>query len=298
MPSPARFLPHLAARVLDTPLAIAPQKLSAIIGAIGPRFGVAAMGPEDLGNFDHEEQEQPEGVAVIPVVGSLVSRGLGGVEALSGLQGYRAIGAALDEALADDSVSGVLLDVDSFGGEVQGMLDLADRIRSARDVKPVWASVNENAYSAAYALASACERVYVTRAGGVGSIGVVCAHTDVSARDREEGVSYTLIHAGQHKVDGHSHAPLSESHQKRLQAEVNRLYALFVASVAADGRLTEEQARATEALTYHGEDAVTAGLADEVGTFDDALAALQERTQQGARHNSPFGRMRPFPTRS
>lgn len=297
MASSLRPLPNLAARVLDTPLAIDPRKLSTILGAVGSRMGVEAMGPGLEGfDYEHEEDDAPEGVTVIPVVGSLVARGLGGVEALSGMQGYRAIGAALDEALADDSVGGILLDVDSFGGEVQGMLALASKIRAAGSVKPVFASVNENAYSAAYALTSACERVFVPPAGGVGSIGVVCAHTDVSARDREEGVSYTLIHGGKHKVDGHSHAPLSESHRTRLQAEVDRLHGLFVESVAADGRLTAEQARATEALTYHGEEAVTAGLADEVGTFDDALAALQERTHAGPR--SPFGRMRPFPTRS
>lgn len=284
---------------MNAPLAIAPSKLDAILGVLGERVGVQSAMLEDLDEDDRDREDDgvgPDGIAVIPVVGALVARGLGGIEALCGLQAYGTVRGKLEAALADPRVRGILLDVDSFGGEVQGLIDLADKIRAARDVKPIYAVANENAFSAAYALASAAERLFLPRAAGVGSIGVVAAHRDRSLADRAEGVSYTFVHAGERKVDLSPHAPLGDRARAALQAEVDRLYGLFLESVAADGRMTFEEARATQAGTYHGADAVSAGLADELGTYHDALEALRERTRTSSGgHPSPFGRMPAFP---
>jgi ClpP class serine protease len=129
-------------------------------------------------------------------------------------------------------VRAILLDVDSPGGETGGVFDLADRIRAASRVKPVWAVANDMAFSAAYALASAAERVFVSRTSGVGSIGVIALHADQSAKDEQDGVRYTTVFAGARKNDLNPHAPLSDEAFAGLEAEVNRVYDLFVGTVA------------------------------------------------------------------
>ncbi|MCK4150388.1 S49 family peptidase, partial [Ralstonia pseudosolanacearum] len=192
----------------------------------------------------------------------------------SGLASYTAIGDQLDAALADPGVAAILLDVDSPGGESGGVFDLADRIRAAAAIKPVWAAANDMAFSAAYALACAASRVFVSRTGGVGSIGVIAMHVDQSVKDAKDGVRYTAVFAGARKNDLNPHEPITDEAQAQLQAEVSRIYRLFVATVASYRGLSAETVTATEAGLFFGQDAIAAGLADDVGTFEDALAQL------------------------
>ncbi|MHA6911388.1 S49 family peptidase [Ralstonia pseudosolanacearum] len=268
------LLPHLATRLFGVPLAIYRPKLDVILSVLGPRVGLADLAPP--GDYTAPARNPATGhaqIAVIPIHGTLVRRTVG-LEAESGLASYTAIGDQLDAALADPGVAAVLLDVDSPGGESSGVFDLADRIRAAAAVKPVWAVANDMAFSAAYALASAASRVFVSRTGGVGSIGVIAMHVDQSVKDAKDGIRYTAVFAGARKNDLNPHAPITDEAQAQLQAEVSRIYGLFVATVASYRGLSAEAVTATEAGLFFGPDAVTAGLADAVGTFEDALAQL------------------------
>ena len=122
--------------------------------------------------------------------------------------------------------------------------------------------------SAAYAIASTADRLYVTRTGEVGSIGVVAVHVDESGADAKAGLAWTFVFAGEQKVDGNAHEPLSERARSTIQADVDRLYAEFCALVAANRGLTVEAVRGTNAAVYRGELAIRAGLADRLGTLD------------------------------
>ncbi len=172
---------------------------------------------------------------MLPIHGTLVRRTVG-LEAESGLMSYATIGAELDAALANPAVRAILLDLDSPGGEAGGVFDLAERIRAAAQVKPVWAVANDLAFSAAYALAAGASRLFVSRTGGVGSIGVIALHVDQSAQDARAGLAYTPVFAGARKNDLDPHAPLTAAAHAVLQAEVDRIYELFVNSVAAAPR--------------------------------------------------------------
>ena len=119
------------------------------------------------------------GVAIIPVEGTLVAK-LGMLCPYSGMTGYDGIRVNFLTALADDAVRAIVLDIDSPGGECSGLFDLVDTIVAGRGVKPIRAILTEVAFSAAYAIASAADRISVPRTGGVGSIGVVCMHVDWS----------------------------------------------------------------------------------------------------------------------
>jgi signal peptide peptidase SppA len=275
------LLPHLAARLFGAPLLIARPKLEVILAVLGPRLGIANLEvPAAFTAPPPPVRPETPGIAVIPIHGTLVRRTLG-LEADSGLTSYQSIAAQLDAALADPQARAILLDVDSPGGESGGVFDLADRIRTGSQVKPIWAVANDMAFSAAYALASAANRVFVSRTGGVGSIGVIAMHADQSARDEQEGVRYTTVFAGARKNDLNPHAPLSGEALASLQTEVDRVYDLFVATVAQHRGLTPEKVRATEAGLFFGRDAIGVGLADALGTREDALIQLTQMLAAG-----------------
>jgi signal peptide peptidase SppA len=188
------------------------------------------------------------------------------------------IAAQFAAAASDPMVRGIALEIDSFGGEVAGVFDLADAIRAARASKPVWAFVAEHAFSAGYALASQADRIILPRTGAVGSIGVVVMHADLSGQLSDLGVTVTLIHSGAHKVDGNPYAPLPAPVRDRIQAEIDSIRKLFAETVAAGRgrRLSAEAALATEAECYRGAEAVAAGLADEVSDPASAFAAFAD----------------------
>ena len=271
-------LPHLATRLFNTPLLIQGAKLDVILQVLGPRFGWPKA-EETLPKLAPQTTPltpQREGIAVIPIHGTLVRRALA-VEAASGLISYPWIEQQLQQALADPNTAGIVLDIDSPGGESGGVFELAEFIRQASQQKPIWAVTNDQAFSAAYALAAACDQIVITRTGGVGSIGVIALHTDQSKKDEQDGYRFSAVYAGGHKNDLSPHAPLSAEAHSALQAEVDRLYGLFTASVATHRNLSIESIRGTEARLYFAENALIAGLADRIGTLSEAIDALQSQ---------------------
>lgn len=294
---------RIAARAFNTPLLVEPSKAMAFLSGFGPRIlgrrvdlvdgaegrdidaaalparaGVLAGG---LADSSRQHGDAPytlvDRIAVIEIAGVLIHRG-GWIGESSGQTSYEGIAAQIEAAASDPSVRGVALEIDSFGGEVAGVFDLADRIRALRRDKPVWAFVAEHAFSAGYALASQASRILLPRTGALGSIGVVVMHADLSARLDQDGVRVTLIHAGSHKVDGNPYAPLPEAVRGDIQREIDVLRFLFAETVAAGraGRLSQDAAMATEAATYRGAGAVAAGLADEVTDLGRGFARFRQ----------------------
>lgn len=281
------YLPRLAAQVYNVPLAIDPSKLEAILHAIGPRLGLSAFDEHELDEpLDAKDQGMERrayevtdnGVACIPVRGTLMKKAYG-LWAFSGCSSYESIRAMVEGALGDPEVRGILLDCDSPGGSTHGCFELCDFIYNARGQKPIYSISNDNALSAAYAIASCADKVFVTRTGAAGSIGVFCLHVDQSAADEKYGVKYKYIFAGKKKVDGNPHEPLSKGAERDAQAEVNRQYGIFVSTVSRNRKVDAEEVSGTEAGCYYA-DGGTPLLADQVGTFEDAMAALVEKIDE------------------
>jgi signal peptide peptidase SppA len=294
---------RIAARAFNTPLLVEPSKAMAFLSGLGPRIlgrSVELAGSDVIDTPDttalparasllvggltesyrqHGDAPYPlvDGIAVIEISGVLIHRG-SWIGQSSGQTSYEGIAAQIEAAASDPAVRGLALEIDSFGGEVAGVFDLADRIRAIRTQKPVWAFVAEHAFSAGYALASQADRILLPRTGALGSIGVVVLHADMSGQLDQDGVRVTLIHSGSHKVDGNPYQPLPEAVQGNIQREIDVLRFLFAETVAAgrSGRLSEEAALATEAATYRGTDAVAAGLADEVTDLARGFAAFRQ----------------------
>jgi signal peptide peptidase SppA len=274
-------LPHLAARIFGVPLAVMPAKLQTMLTIVGPRFLGLDMGPVDSATSSHDKPPSIDGIAIIPVVGTLVKRAMPG-DSTSDLT-YDEIQASFLSSLNDPSISAIILDIDSPGGEVNGMLDLADAIFQARGTKPIVAVANELAASAAYAIASAADSVLIPRTGMVGSVGVLAVHMDMSGFDAKEGFKFTTIAAGARKTDGDPHAPLSPDAQAVIKAEVDRIYSLFTETVARNRKMSVDAVRKTEAGLFSGEQAVAVGFADDIGTISSALTGLLRERAQAVR---------------
>jgi ClpP class serine protease len=294
-----RSLAHIFARVFNVPLLVQPARAEAFVAGLRTvatsRGRIKANGNGD----DEDEDDYPEppeamfngndetwdreprsyaissgGVAWLPVRDLLVRRA-GQIDADSTeLESYSHIGLVLRLCVADARVQGILLDIDSCGGESGGLFDLCNDIRAAATVKPIWAIGNEDCLSAAYAIASATGRIWITRTGAVGGIGVIALHCDETGFDAAEGIRYEYVYAGEHKIDNNPHEPLSQGARESLQDEVDRLYGMFVGQVAAYRGMSPASVAATEAAVFYGEEAVSAGLADAVGTFGEAVAAM------------------------
>lgn len=282
-------LPHIAQRMFNTPIAIHPRKAEVVMAALADRMGIthairlngaemsldadAAFGQAEPGGNPRGGYDVVGDVAIIPVCGTLVQK-LGSLRPYSGMTGYDGIRQNFLMALTDPDVKAICLDIDSPGGEVAGCFDLVDTIYEARGDKPIWSILNEHAYSAAYAIASAADRVIVPRTGGTGSIGVIWMHVDWSKALKGAGFEVTFITYGDRKADGHPEIPLSKEALAGFQADIDTMGELFVTTVARNRNIKDKSVRDTQAATYLGADGVSQGLADAVMAPDAAFRAL------------------------
>lgn len=297
---------NLLSRVVGVPLLIEQDKADAILAVLGERAGfevlpsakeareaeamAAAERQNMLDSAAREAGVRVErtdagytlagGVAVVPIMGSLVQRRTG-MDAMSGMQSYGSLQAMLSDAADNPRVHTILLEVDSPGGEVAGVFDLADYMESLRDKKRLVAHANERAASAAYLLAATAGEVYLSRTARAGSIGVVTSHVDRSGQLAKQGVVVTHIYAGEHKVDGSPTGPLSPAIKANIQAEIDDTYALFTSTVDRLRKTQVGAARATKAAILTGKAAVDAGLADGVEPFNATFSRLVR--EQGRR---------------
>ena len=289
---------HLADRLLNTPLLLHPAKAEIILGVLSGRIGIDANllddKAPDASRFVGSERRESGGralsrasggVAIVPVLDTLVNRGAW-LDSRSGMTSYEGIAAQIRDAASDPDVRSILLDISSPGGEASGMAGLADLIRSVRQTKPVTALVNDMAASAAYGIASAANEIVISPTSMLGSIGVVMLHADRSGELAAQGVKPTLIFAGSHKVDGNPFEPLSDAVRADLQSSVDAHYQQFLEVVGAGrgNKLSASMARATEARTFIGQEAVALGLADRIASFDEVLSTLSQQPRPSGRN--------------
>lgn len=280
--------PQLATRVFNTPLMLHPGKAEVIMAAMADRLGIVSIklngGPIGAAHewgFEFEGQgDSPrggfdvvEGVAIIAIRGTLVQR-LGQLRPFSGMTGYDGIRENFMTAVTDPGIRAIAFDIDSPGGEVAGCFDLVDTIYAAREVKPMWSILSENAFSAAYALASPSHVITVPRTGGTGSVGVIYAHTSYQGMLEKAGVEVTLVTKGALKGEGNEFQNLSDATYRRLKADVMKVGDLFDDTVARNRGMTARDVDETEAGTFLGEEGVGIGFADAVAAPDEAFRAL------------------------
>ena len=296
-----RTLPHILARVFGTPLLVHPARLDGLLAGLSAALlqrgslqslPLAGTGAEGADPTPPDEREPPRGyrlergVAVVPAHGVLVRRAGQMTPNSTPLQSYENLGRVLRTAAGDRRARAILLDVDSPGGEAGGVFDLAAEIGTIAGMKPLWAIANEDLLSAAYVLAAPAQRIWTTQTGAVGSLGVVALHADQAGWDADRGFKFTYLYQGARKIDANPHMALGDEARAQIQAEIDRLYAKLIATVAAHRGLEPERLAATEAGIFFGGNALASGLADRQGTLDQAIASLADYSAPAPRRGS------------
>lgn len=266
--------------VNETPWAILPSKLAVIRDLLAIRAAGHKLEDEEIAAAMNgaSNGSRPLGAgntAVLPLVGTIVPRGNMFSES-SGAVSVQRFTSLFRAALADPDVASIVIDVDSPGGQVDGVEELSAEIFKARGQKPVTAVVNTMAASAAYWIATAADEVIVTPSGEVGSIGVFAMHQDLSEMATMQGVKVSLISAGKYKTEGNPFEPLGEEARAAIQKRVDEYYGLFVSAVARNRGVSRSDVRGGygEGRMVGAREAVASGMADRVGTLDETISRL------------------------
>jgi signal peptide peptidase SppA len=228
-------------------------------------------------------------VAIIPVFGIIVQRA-GLMTEWCGGTSTQQISGALNDAINDPNVSEVIFDIDSPGGSVYGVQELADEIYAARDSIKITSIANSLAASAAYWIGAQASEFYVTPGGEVGSIGVWMAHEDWSAAMAEAGIVVTTISAGDYKTEGNPYEALSDDARAFMQSRVDDYYRAFTGAVAR-GR----GASAAKVTAGMGQGRVLGAEAAKQESMVDGIMTMSElisQRQSGAPNKSSSNRSR------
>lgn len=284
---------HLLTKAFNTPLAVDASYARTFFSALANRIGgVDKLIDLDGNTLDAKEMQieasvfskerstsRPyefiDGIAVIPVDGSLVHK-LGSLHPYSGMTGYDGIHRQLTQAMGDNGVRGVMLDIDSPGGMVNGCFDLADIIARYRDIKPIWSLGYDMHTSGAQLIASSCSHRLVTQTAITGSVGVIMAHTNIEKMMEQKGAEITLITAGKHKAEGNPYEALPDDVKEKWTKQLESLRLSFATKVADYSGKEVKDILATEAACFEGQAAVEVGFANEVVNGSDALAVMSE----------------------
>lgn len=291
----------LLSEFLTTPWALMPERLQAMAGVL-TRWS-AGEPPTDEAMFQIQSERvlrdtrkqmaaanAGAGIAVLPLYGVVTQRG-NMVDDISGpgSTSTQQFTSALRQVLADDTVGQILIDIDSPGGSVYGVAELASEIVKARAQKPVVAVANSLAASAAYWIGCSASEFYVTPGGEVGSIGVWQAHFDYSKALEEEGVKTTLVSAGKFKVEGNPYVPLDPEAQAFMQSRVDDYYNAFIQAVAVGRGVSVDDVRngMGEGRVLGADAALAQRMVDGIACFDDVLARMQAKVTGNAVRSQP-----------
>lgn len=292
---------RVSGRLFNSPLMLRPEKAEMLCAALVDRLGIqrldtidgttlaAAQLRQKASDWMDEEPASParrqyvieQRVARISIDGTLVHK-LGGVSPWSGMVGYDCLDKVIADAQSNKEVGAILLDIDSPGGEVAGCFEFARKLRkmgASGGGKPIVAFANEMACSAAYAIASSCDAVMTTQTGQVGSIGVWTMLVDMTKGLTKNGISATMIRAGERKARGGPYEEADEATLAKLQGWVDETWDIFCGHVAETRPISAAAVKALEGDWFTGNDALGLGLVDAVDTPEAIFDAVAQRAR-------------------
>lgn len=225
-------------------------------------------------------------VALVPVLGALMKQqaSFGGTSTIQLRRDIR-------NAVADPNVSAIVMAFDSPGGTTAGLDDLASDIRNARRSKPVWAHVDDMCASAAYWLASQCEKIFANSATAlVGSIGTYLTIYDQSTAAEQQGIKTLVFKTGSLKAAGVPGAPVTEEQQRYFQGIVDDVQGHFDAAVRKGRGMSAEQLAAVRTGgVFSATQAVDLKLIDGIQPLGKTISMVgREMKAKGAAARLPL----------
>ena len=282
---------HVVTALLSAIWAIQPEKLAAIMELVRFRAGGGTLTAEEvrerIGAVVKAQSRAAGSVAVLPIYGTIIPRGNMLTES-SGAVSVDKLTSQLRQAVSDPGVSAIVLDIDSPGGAVDGIPELASEILAARSAKPVLAVANTLAASAAYWLGTQAQELYASPSSEVGSIGVFTSHSDASVFWEQAGIKTSLISAGKYKTEGSPFAPLGEEARVALQERVDSYYDMFTRAVARGRGVSVDEVRGGygEGRVVGAKQAMALGMVDGRATLDQVVGMAALLGRQPARQSS------------
>ncbi len=181
----------------------------------------------------------------------------------------------LDQASDDPDIKGVVLRVNSGGGTATAGEEMAEYVKDFE--KPVVVSSASMNASAAYEISSQADFIYTAKTTAIGSIGTALEVTDLSGLLEKLGISIDVVASADSKDSSYGYRPLSEEERAYYQKMVDAINGTFIANVAEGRGMAEDEVRKlATGLTFTGMEAVENGLADDIGTREDAIAKAAE----------------------
>ncbi|HEY1106693.1 MAG TPA: S49 family peptidase [Agromyces sp.] len=271
----------------EQPWAIIPSHFEALVDIVRFRVdgGVLSAGEIQarLGDRERPSAVARSGSIAVLALHGPVSQRMNLFSAISGGTSTELFGRDFDSAMADPDVNAIVLSIDSPGGSVAGVEELAQKIYKARGTKPIVAVADSLAASAAYWIGSQADEFVASPSAQVGSIGIVTSHRDVSKAEDAMGVKTTVIAIPEAKVEAHPYAPLSEDALTGVLASMQPYYDLFVKAVARGRGVS-----ANDVKNGYGQGRVlaavpakAAGMVDRIESLSDVIARLS--SPQGRR---------------
>ena len=179
----------------------------------------------------------------------------------------------------------IALDIDSPGGSVFGVQELASEIMQARVSKPIIGFADSTCASAAYWIGACCSELYSTPGGECGSIGVWQQHVDISKSLEEEGINVTLISAGRFKTEGNQFGPLLPEGKNFMQERTDQYYRAFTTAVARGRGVPVDTVRngMGQGRMLGAQDALREKMIDGVATISEVIGGMQRNIKAGSR---------------
>lgn len=249
--------------------AIMPERLKVILNILSSADAAVKLEAKRAVEFSRIKGN----LAVIPIGGEIDQRA--SIWSMLGMgTSTEQVGRMVDAAMKDDSIGGIVFDIDSPGGSVYGVQELSAKIYDYRKTKPMVSVVNSLMASAAYWIGSAADEIVVTPGGQLGSIGVVALHLDFSEALAQMGIKPTFIHAGEHKVEGNAYEPLDDDARSHFQESVDDYYDMFTEDVARNRGFKQSVVKRDfgQGRVFHADKAVSVGMADSVATFEQVIS--------------------------
>lgn len=277
----------------ETPWAILPAKLAVLEEIVYRHVSGEKLNAEEVQERIHGAARPadrnlsmvgaPKMVAILPLFGTIFPRA-NMVTSMSGGTSADRFGAAFSALVDDPEIGAIVLDINSPGGQVNGIAEAASRIFEARGKKPVVAVANHLMASAAYWIGSAADEIVVTPDAEVGSVGVFAVHQDVSKKLEQDGVKVTFIKEGKYKTEGNPYEPLSEEALAVIQEHVSEAYGNFINALARNRGVKADDVRNGygEGRVVGAKHALRLGMADRIETLDQTVERLFNQMNSGS----------------
>lgn len=277
----------------EKPWAILPSKLAVLEEIVYRHVSGEKLSAEEVQERIHGAARpadrnvgvigNPKMVAILPLFGTIFPRA-NMMTDVSGATSADRFGAKLSALVDDPEIGAIVLDVNSPGGQVNGIADVANRIFEARGKKPIVAVANHLMASAAYWIGSAADEIVATPDAEVGSVGVFAVHQDISKKLEQDGIKVTFIKEGKYKTEGNPYEPLSDEARAVIQSSVTEAYDNFINSLARNRNVKASDVRNGygEGRVVGAQQAIRLGMADRIETIDQTVERLFNQMNSGS----------------